>query len=279
MAWVTVCLRAYRLIRRLRERERIHAELIGNLSHEFRTPISVVHGYVSLLLDHAFGPFPVAARAPLQAVEENVRLLAHVIDNVIGHTRLEAGAAELSLGGIDVCPLLAEMERLGRLLLHEKAVALTCQVDTELPIVHSDGEKLRTILRNLLSNAAKFTAEGAVEIRASRRGDDVVVVVRDTGVGIAPERLESLFEPFRPGDGSSTRRHGGLGLGLAISRQYARLLGGDLTVESTPGAGSTFTLVVPGVSGFTTVSAEGWAPAPQCPPVPAAAAAGERAIR
>lgn len=261
MTWVTVCLRAYRLIRHLRERERAQTELISNLSHEFRTPLSIVHGYVSLLLDRAFGPFPVAAQTPLRAVEENVRNLAGIIENVIAHTRLDAGAAELSLGGVDVGPLVEEMERLGHLLLDQKPVTLSFHLDGGLPVVRSDGEKLRTILRNLLSNAAKFTSEGTIEVRVTRSGDDLAISVRDTGIGIAPEHLASLFEPFRPGDGSSTRRHGGLGLGLALSRQYARLLGGDLTVESEHGRGSTFTLIVPAISGIVSAPVPG-TPAP-----------------
>src|SRR5262249_36418223 len=109
MAWVTVCLRAARLIRRLRQRERAQAELIGNLSHEFRTPLSVTYGYVDLLLDGEFGPIPATAQVPLRAMEQKVRELCDIIDNVLEHVRLEGGTAELSLGGVDLGPLLAEL--------------------------------------------------------------------------------------------------------------------------------------------------------------------------
>jgi len=263
-AWVTVCLRACRLIRRLRERERSQHELLSNLSHEFRTPLNIVHGYVQLLLDDAFGAVPAAAQNALRALEQNVRELADVIDNVLDHTRLQA-AAELSLGGVDVTPLLSELERLAGPLLRDKPVTFAVHAEPELPVIESDAQKLRTILRNLLSNAVKFTREGAIDVRVRHTGDAVVIAVSDSGIGIAATQLESLFDPYRQGDGSSTREHGGLGIGLALSRQYARLLGGDLTVESTLGAGSTFTLTIPAVPGIRTLDTPAAAPPPPRP--------------
>jgi len=264
-AWVTVCLRACRLIRRLRERERSQHELLSNLSHEFRTPLNIAHGYVQLLLDDAFGAVPAAAQNALRALEQNVRELADVIDNVLDHTRLQAGAAELSLGGVDVTPLLAELARLAGPLLRDKPVTFAVHAEPELPVIESDAQKLRTILRNLLSNAVKFTREGAIDVRVRHTGDAVVIAVSDSGIGIAATQLESLFDPYRQGDGSSTREHGGLGIGLALSRQYARLLGGDLTVESTLGAGSTFTLTIPAVPGIRTLDTPAAAPPPPRP--------------
>jgi signal transduction histidine kinase len=169
MGWVTVCLRASRLIRRLRQRERAQGELISNLSHEFRTPLSVTHGYVELLLEEEFGPMPGAAQVPLRAMDQKVRELCHIIDNVLEHVRLEAGAAELSLGGVDLGPLFGELRRLAGPLLQQKPVTLSIDVDAELPIVQSDGEKLRTILRNLLSNAVKFTDSGSIAVQATHR--------------------------------------------------------------------------------------------------------------
>jgi len=267
-AWVTVCLRASRLIRRLRESERAQRELLSNLSHEFRTPLNIAHGYVNLLLEDAFGDLPAAAQNALRAVEQNVRDLSTVVDNVLEHTRMDAGAAALSLGGVDIAPILAELERLAGPLLRDRPVSFSVHADGELPVIESDAQKLRTILRNLLSNAVKFTREGSIELRVSHVGDDVVIAVRDSGIGIAAAQLESLFDPFRQGDGSSTREYGGLGIGLALSRQYARLLGGDLTVESALGTGSTFTLTIPAVLGISTLGT----------PVPVARASGTDAV-
>jgi signal transduction histidine kinase len=173
---------------------------------------------------------------------------------VLEHVRLEAGTAELSLGGVDLGPVLGELRRLAGPLLQQKPVTLSIEVDAELPIVESDGEKLRTILRNLLSNAVKFTDQGTIVVQARHHGEMLVVTVSDTGIGIPSDKLEAIFEPFRQGDGSSTRRHGGLGLGLALSRQYARLLGGDLTVASQPGRGTVVTLAVPAMAGLISIA-------------------------
>jgi signal transduction histidine kinase len=250
---VTVCLRACRLIRRLRESERAQRELLSNLSHEFRTPLNIAHGYVNLLLEDAFGGPAGSGPERTAAVEQNVRDLSAVVDNVLEHTRMDAGAAALSLGGVDIAPILAELERLAGPLLRDKPVSFSC---TPTPSSRSSSptrRKLRTILRNLLSNAVKFTREGTIDVGVSHVGDDVVIAVRDSGIGIAAAQLESLFDPFRQGDGSSTREYGGLGIGLALSRQYARLLGGDLTVESALGTGSTFTLTIPAVLGISTL--------------------------
>src|SRR5262245_29356682 len=175
--WVTVCLRAYRLIRRLRERERAQRELLSNLSHEFRTPLNVAHGYMNLLLEGAFGVLPPGASEPCRAVEKHVRELSRVIDNVLEHTRIDAGAAELSLGGVDIAPLIAELEQLAGPLLQDKPIRLSVHMDPDLPVVESDAQKLRTILRNLLSNAAKFTRRGVIEVRVSRSRDDLVIAV------------------------------------------------------------------------------------------------------
>jgi signal transduction histidine kinase len=195
-------------------------------------------------------------------MEQKVRELCDIIDNVLEHVRLEAGAAELSLGGVDLGPVLGELRRLAGPLLQQKPVTLSIDVDSELPIVQSDGEKLRTILRNLLSNAVKFTDSGSITVQATHRGEMLVITVRDTGTGIPADQLDGIFEPFRQGDGSSTRRHGGLGLGLALSRQYARKLGGDLTVASQPGKGTIVTLTIPAVTGFISIAASDDAPTP-----------------
>jgi signal transduction histidine kinase len=130
--------------------------------------------------------------------------------------------------------------------LLKPGVVLERQVDQSLNIIYSDQDKLRQIVLNLLSNAAKFTAQGTIAVEVRPEGDaDLVISVRDTGIGIAPEVLPRIFEEFQQADNSTTREYGGTGLGLAISRNLARLLGGDLRVESSPGKGSTFTLTVP----------------------------------
>jgi signal transduction histidine kinase len=124
-------------------------------------------------------------------------------------------------------------------------VALVAAIDAGLPPLYVDEEKLRQIVVNLLGNAAKFTAEGSITLRAHAADGQVEIAVADTGIGIAPDKLELVFEEFEQADASSTRVHGGTGLGLTIARRLARLLGGDIDAESSPGAGSTFTLTLP----------------------------------
>jgi signal transduction histidine kinase len=128
-------------------------------------------------------------------------------------------------------------------------VELRIEIQDNIPPLHSDQEKIKQILMNLMSNAAKFTHEGSIMIRAMAQGATMVVSVADTGIGISPEAQEKVFEEFQQADSSTTREYGGTGLGLSISRSLARLLGGDLTVESQEGAGSTFILRIPLVYG------------------------------
>jgi CheY-like chemotaxis protein/anti-sigma regulatory factor (Ser/Thr protein kinase) len=142
-------------------------------------------------------------------------------------------------------PLIDQCLRTVEPMLRSGRVQQIKQIEPELPTLFSDQDKLRQILFNLLSNAAKFTEAGAITVAARRRGDELVVAVADTGIGIPAEQLELVFEEFRQVDSSSTRQYGGTGLGLSISRRLAQLLGGDITLASTPGVGSTFTLTVP----------------------------------
>jgi signal transduction histidine kinase len=232
LLWVGVGLKTHRLLRALRERERLQEELVANCSHEFRTPLNIIRGYAELLHAGDFGSLPEAASRPLQWLLDATR-------------GLQAGAMQVVRQWVSTAELAQELERLAGLVLDEKAVRFTVDLSAAPAGVTTDPVKLRTVLRNLVVNAAKFTAEGAITLRISLDAAGLCFAVEDTGCGIAPENVTAIFEPFRQGDGSSTRRHGGVGLGLALSRKIVRLLGGELTVESTPGLGSTFTVMLP----------------------------------
>jgi signal transduction histidine kinase len=250
LLWVDVALKAHRTLKRLEERERLQAELVANVSHELRTPLNVIGGYTELLADGEFGALAPPAVDILGRVKEACQELSDLVSDFLRYARVEAGVEVVGRAPIEVGQLAIEVERLARVLLRDDG-AVTVRVDlTEAPArVLSDPVKLRTVLRNLVNNAAKFTAAGEIEVRFSGAAEDgLVVQVRDTGPGIGPESLEIIFEPFRQLDGSTTRTHGGIGLGLALSRKLARLLGGDIAVTSTPGVGSTFTLTVPGAA-------------------------------
>jgi signal transduction histidine kinase len=242
---VDVALRARALLQRLRERDRLQGELVANCSHEFRTPLNVIGGYAALLRNGDLGPLPPAASGSLERVLAAVERLSSLVSDFLSYARVEAGTAGATSGPIAIATLTAELTRLGTVLLDEKQVALHVDV-SEAPVdLECDGHKLRTVLRHLLANAVKFTAVGTITVTVSAGPESVRFAVQDTGCGIPASDFEAIFDPFRQLDVGPTRHYGGVGLGLALSRKLARLLGGDLTVESTVGVGSTFTLVVP----------------------------------
>jgi len=243
--WVTVGLKAYRLIHDLRERERQQGELVANVSHELRTPLNVIGGYAELLSEGIFGQLPAEAVQPVRAVIGATRNLTDLVSDFLQYAKLEAGMCENKRSTLGVRDLARELERLGTMLLDEKDVAFSVQIPDDPPDLRTDPIKLRTVLRNLVTNAAKFTTSGSIGVRIRQRDGGLEFVVQDTGPGIRPEDQELIFEPFRQIDSLKTRAHGGIGLGLALSRKYAHLLGGNLTVESNVGTGSTFTLFLP----------------------------------
>jgi signal transduction histidine kinase len=245
LLWVDVALKTHRLVKALRERERAQAELVANCSHEFRTPVNIIVGYAELLLDRDFGELPPDAVRPLRAIEEAARSLGELVSDFLRYARIEAGVDAVKQEWVDVGELAGEMQRLAAPLLEDRGVVFALELALAPPRLLTDATKLRTILRNLIINAAKFTAAGTVALRILQRGGALRLEVRDTGPGIRPEDQELIFEPFRQLDGSSTRQHGGVGLGLALSRRLARMLGGDVQVQSEPGVGSTFALVLP----------------------------------
>ncbi len=245
LVWVDVGLKAHRLISSLRERERLQRELVANVSHEFRTPLNIIGGYVDLLLDGAFGCLPRAALQPLRSVRGVSSDLLDLVVDFLTYARVEFGVAEVAEQAIVTAELAREMQRLGGVLVEGKQVRFAVDVADVPAYFVTDPVKLRTILRNLVANAVKFTTVGTIALEIGGSDGCMSFRVRDTGLGIAREHLGVIFEPFRQLDGSVTRKHGGVGLGLALSRKLAELLGGDIEVQSAPGVGSVFTLILP----------------------------------
>ncbi|HET9231559.1 MAG TPA: ATP-binding protein [Vitreimonas sp.] len=218
---------------------------IANMSHELRTPLNAIIGYSEIMREGA----EAAARAEDITDHDRVlraaRHLLRMINEILDLSRIEAGrmhiaaepynVGELVLGAVDAIRPQAEA--------NGNTIAVEIVRDG-LGETRSDTLKLHQCLVNILANAAKFTTRGIISVRARRSGENTVFEVRDTGIGIAPDKLDALFQPFEQGDGSATRSFEGTGLGLAITRNFAQLLGGDVSVESTPGRGSTFRLVV-----------------------------------
>jgi len=245
LLWVDVGLKAYRRIRSLCERDRLQGELIANVSHEFRNPLCVITGYADLLLCAGFGALPEESKKPLQAIDRAATSLDNLVSDFLSYAKLEAKALKVTRQMVSITELVQELEGLAGDLQDGRPLQFQVERRSGAETLHSDPGKLRAILRNLVTNAMKFTLAGTVTVRIEDSGDGVQFSVIDTGPGIAAEQQEVIFEAFRQLDGSITRQHGGVGLGLALSHKLAQLLDGTLEVESELGRGANFTLSIP----------------------------------
>ncbi|HEX2205225.1 MAG TPA: PAS domain S-box protein [Longimicrobium sp.] len=224
---------------------RAKAGFLATMSHELRTPLNAVTGYADLLLLGIPEPIPERARAQVERILLAARHLLSIIEEILAYSRLEAGRETIELEAVDLAALAGEVGAIIEPLAAVKGLAVHLPERVEPATVVTDPRKLRQILVNLLGNAVKFTAAGSVSFGVEGVDGAVLLHVRDTGIGIEPAHREVIFEPFRQVDDASTRVAGGTGLGLSVSRSLARLLGGDVTVESVPGEGSTFTVRLP----------------------------------
>jgi PAS domain S-box-containing protein len=237
---------------------RAKSEFLAVMSHELRTPLNAIGGYAELIELGIHGPVTDAQRATLERIQRSQRHLLGLIAGVLDYSRVEAGAVTYRLADVPVTEAVAEAETLVAPQLRAKGLGYTWSGAAPDLAVRADREKLQQILLNLLGNAVKFTngrdgTPGRIEVACTvddgvgpaTTGGCVHLHVRDTGHGIASDQLERVFEPFVQVDQRLTRPHAGVGLGLAISRDLARGMGGDLTARSTPDVGSTFTLTLP----------------------------------
>ncbi len=236
-----------RLRRDAEEANRVKAQFLATMSHELRTPLNAVGGYAELLQLGIHGPVTDAQQEALGRIQRSQRHLLALINDLLNFAKLEAGQVEFHIGDVSVEATADSLETLVAPQLALKKLRFSRELCNGAFRVRADADKLQQILVNLLSNAIKFTPEGgevALECRAS--GDSLRIGVRDTGIGIAADRLEQIFAPFVQIGRNLSTVNEGVGLGLAISRDLARGMGGDLTVTSVEGEGSTFTLVLPG---------------------------------
>jgi signal transduction histidine kinase len=215
------------------------------MSHELRTPLNAILGYTDLLLGGIPVEIPEEAWQKVSRVGVSARHLLALIEEILTFSRLEAGEERVEVQPIDLPALLDEVQALSEPLALAKGLEFRCRFPEVLPHLESDARKIRQILVNLLGNAVKFTDEGEVSLEVGEVGSDVLFRVTDTGIGIEPANRERIFEPFWQVEGGNTRAAGGTGLGLGVARRLARLLGGDVTVESEPGRGSTFLVCLP----------------------------------
>ena len=223
---------------------------IANMSHELRTPLSAIIGYSEMMAEEiADGGSADAMSSDLAKVEGNARHLLGLINDVLDLSKIESGKMEAFAEEFAVEPMLREVATTVDSLVDKRDNAFKLEISPALGTAFTDLVKLRQILLNLLSNAAKFTENGTITLTANRRveagGDWLVFVVRDSGIGMTPEQLGRLFQRFTQADISTTRKFGGTGLGLSLTKAFSALLGGDVTVESREGEGSAFTLTLP----------------------------------
>ncbi len=221
------------------------SDFLATMSHELRTPLNAIIGYSDLLDAEVAGPLNGMQRAQLGRIGASTRHLLDLIEQILTFSRIEAGQETVHARAVDLGELVRETAEIVEPLAAARGLRFTVHAPDGPVFVETDAGKVRQILLNLLSNAAKFTDEGEVELRVETEGDGVVMRVRDTGIGIPPDEREYVFEPFRQLGTGPTRRAGGTGLGLTVSRQLARLLGGDVVIENTSAMGSTFAVHLP----------------------------------
>ena len=238
-------LRELELTERAEAANEAKSAFLATMSHELRTPLTAILGYEELLAEGVSGPITKIQQAHLSRIKLGAQHLLALIDGILTLSRLEAGAEAVYYEPVTIDRLLDETETLITPLAASKRIAFTVRRPESAFAIETDHTKVRQILVNLLGNAVKFTDRGEVVLDVSVEGDAAIFTVRDTGIGISTEHLERIFDAFWQVEQTTTRTVGGSGLGLSVSRRLARLLGGDLTVESSEGTGSKFTLRLP----------------------------------
>jgi signal transduction histidine kinase len=239
--------RALERVRRAHEEvakaNRVKSEFLAVMSHELRTPLHAIAGYVDLLSMEVDDPITATQRTYLARIQSNQRHLASMIEDVLSFAKVEAGRLSLTMQTVRACEILGSLAQLIDPELQRRELSFACDPGDPSLVVRADPEKLTQILVNLLGNAMKFTAAGgSIDVAAVRDGERIRISVRDNGIGIPPDQLERVFEPFFQIEHGMTRSHPGMGLGLAIARDFARAMGGDLRLESRLGEGTTAVL-------------------------------------
>ena len=222
---------------------RAKSEFLATISHEIRTPLNGVLGMVQIL---ERGTLDDLQRGRVSVIRSSAQMLLGILNDVLDISKIEAGALNLSSAPFELAPFAESLRRLYEPLAHEKGLGFTLSLTdpAALPRI-GDEVRLRQIMSNLISNALKFTEEGQIRVEIATRGDQVVMSVRDTGIGISPQDQPHVFDKFVQADASHSRRSGGTGLGLSICRDLAVLMQGEIDLVSAPGVGSTFTLSLP----------------------------------
>jgi signal transduction histidine kinase/CheY-like chemotaxis protein len=249
---------------------RAKSQFLANMSHELRTPMNAIIGYSEILEEEAEDLGQESFIPDLQKIKAAGRHLLTLINDILDLSKIEAGKSDLFLETFEIEPLMRDTQATLQPLVEKNSNRLTVNVPADIGSMHADLTKVRQALFNLLSNAAKFTMEGSIEVSVRRviaGGPEwIEFCVADSGIGMTPEQVSKVYDAFAQADASTTRKYGGTGLGLTITRKFCEMMGGTISVESTPGKGTRFVILLPAVIG-------GEASAP----LPERAAAGENA--
>ena len=225
------------------------SQFLANMSHELRTPLNAIIGYSEMLIEEATEIKESGIAGDLGKIRNAGKHLLGLINDILDFSKIEAGKMEVLIETVDVAELLSEVESTIAPLVAKNRNILTIAAAPDVGVIQSDQTKLRQNLFNLLSNASKFTKDGSISLTVERfakpDGEWIRFVVADSGIGMTPEQKSRLFQAFSQADAATTRNFGGTGLGLAITRHFCRMLGGDVTVDSVLGEGSTFAMTLP----------------------------------
>lgn len=220
------------------------SQFLANMSHELRTPLNAIIGYTEVLQEELVAAKLQRSVDDVQWIYSSAKQLLVLINGILDLSKIEAGGMDIEIHEFDVGVLMREVSGMMEPIAAQRGNVLNLQIDPSVTAANTDSAKLRQCLLNLVSNACKFTENGHIFILARAEGSGLVFTVADTGIGMTPEELDRLFQPFVQADSSTTRRYGGTGLGLTITWRFAEMLGGNVRVESTPNSGSTFTLEI-----------------------------------
>ncbi len=229
------------------EVDRMKSAFVSMVSHELRTPLNAILGYGDMLKEEIYGPLEPGQRTTVQRIIANGQRMLGLVNNLLDQAQIEAGRITVNMMAFEPTELIDDLQSVMAVLAEQKHLNLICEVANDVPKqLVSDRHRLHQILVNLVGNAIKFTHKGQIAVRVFLAGSDQwVLEISDTGPGIPKEAQAYIFEPFRQVDGSATRHHEGSGLGLSIVKQLANLLGGEITLNSNPGQGSTFLVTLP----------------------------------
>jgi two-component system sensor histidine kinase BarA len=238
-------------LERVSELSQLKANFISNISHELRTPLTHIKGYIELLITESLGPIVEEQRYALQISQQSAAKLESLIEDLIMVSLATRGELSIKLEDVDICRIVNLAVKSHATRAQDRSINLNVQIGENVPLVQADSQKISWALSQLIDNGIKFTsAGGSVTVSVKREGGNLVIVsVADTGIGIPASRLNEIFEPFHQLDGSSTRRHGGTGLGLSLVRQIIEAHGSMIDVQSAEGRGTNFKFPLLAVAG------------------------------